>query len=108
MTGTAIKWAAVAGSCIFSLAACANLLSPEQAADMTAVWEQQLADGFLTQSQFDTLVAGLSSAQASDFDWGEFGELAITVGLGALTAFTGVTIHRGTPGNRKGLPPAAK
>lgn len=109
MTKCLPSWFWALGACAVSvllLTACGAVFTPEQADTLRQVWAQQLADGHLSQSQFDALIGGLNEAQ-SGATWQEVADIAINVGLSAIAVFTGVTLHRGTPGNRKGLPPKA-
>ena len=109
MTKTRSSWLWAIAACAVSvlvLAACGAVFTPEQAQTLREVWTQQLADGHLSQSQFDALMGGLEQAQ-SGATWQEISEIAISVGLSVVAAFTGITLHRGTPSNRKGLAPKA-
>lgn len=84
------------------LTAC-TILSPEKAAEVRAALQPLVDSGQLTIPQVEALIASLSGGS---FDWSVLEGLGWTA-LTIVGAILGINIQRGTPSNRKGLPPRA-
>lgn len=65
-------------------------ISPEHKNTLMQYFNEQLASGTISQTQYDALVAALSGD-----DWSQVTEILLNLGLSAITLFTGVRLWRG-------------
>lgn len=99
-----LKWMVFA-VLVFALGGCTGL-TPENLAATEQQFRQLLAQGVISQEQFDAMMLLLRDAAAkSKNEWiHDAAQTALTLALG----YFGVRTWRGTPNNRTGAPPTPK
>ena len=72
----------------FMLLTSCSWLSPEQKATLVQDVATRLANGEITQAQYDAFINALSSK-----DWSGIIDIATSIGVSLVAAFTGIQIH---------------